>query len=88
MPVLSVFYGIIVRMQNERGGRHKKPHIHALYAGKEIVLDLDGNILEGEFPNKQLKILVGWMAARRDDLLANWQLLSDGEPFFKIKPFV
>lgn len=31
MPALSMFYGIIVRMQNERGGRHHKPHIHAIY---------------------------------------------------------
>lgn len=26
MPVLSVFYGIIVRMYNEKGGKHNAPH--------------------------------------------------------------
>lgn len=26
MPALSMFYGIIVRMQSERGGKHNKPH--------------------------------------------------------------
>ncbi len=36
MPVLSMFYGIIVRMQNENGGRHNKPHIHAIYGKHEI----------------------------------------------------
>ncbi len=30
MPALSMFYGIIVRMQSEKGGKHRKPHIHAL----------------------------------------------------------
>ena len=28
MSVLSMFYGIIVRMQNEKGGKHNKPHIY------------------------------------------------------------
>ena len=35
MPVISLFYGIIVRMYNERGGQHKTPHIHAEYAGDQ-----------------------------------------------------
>ena len=38
MPALSMFFGIIVRMQSERGGRHNKPHIHALYGENEIVV--------------------------------------------------
>ena len=33
MPVLSTFYGIIVRMYKESGERHKIPHIHAEYSG-------------------------------------------------------
>lgn len=31
MPTLSMFFGIIIRMQSERGGRHHKPHIHCLW---------------------------------------------------------
>lgn len=37
MPALSMFYGIIVRMQSEKGGKHNKPHIHAIYGGKRYV---------------------------------------------------
>ena len=33
MPALSMFLGIIVRMQSEKGGKHNKPHIHALDNG-------------------------------------------------------
>lgn len=40
MPTLSMFYGIIVRMQSEKGGKHNMPHIHALYGNYEIVLSL------------------------------------------------
>jgi hypothetical protein len=29
MPALSMFFGIIVRMYREQGGRHHLPHVHA-----------------------------------------------------------
>lgn len=57
MPALSMFFGIIVRMQSERGGKHNKPHIHALYGEDEIVVSINGEILEGKIPNKQLKLI-------------------------------
>jgi len=86
MPALSMFFGIIVRMQSERGGKHHKAHIHALYGDFEIVIALDGEILEGEFPKKQLKMLEGWMAIHEDELFANWRMLSNGDGYFKIDP--
>jgi hypothetical protein len=81
-----MFYGIIVRMQSERGGKHNKPHIHALYGDFEIVVSIDGEVLEGEFPNKQLKLLLAWITIHEDELQANWKLLSNGEGYFKIDP--
>ncbi len=86
MPALSMFYGIIVRMQSEKGGKHNKPHLHAIYGEDEIVVSLDGEVLEGSFPNKQLKMLEGWMAIHEDELKANWQMLASGEGYFKIEP--
>lgn len=83
--IVNVF-GIIVRMQSERGGKHHKAHIHALYGDFEIVIALDGEILEGDFPTKQLKMLEGWMAIHEDELAANWRMLSDGDGYFKIDP--
>ena len=41
-------------MQSERGGKHNKPHIHAIYNDNEIVIALDGEILDGKFPVRQL----------------------------------
>ena len=86
MPAISMFFGIIVRMQSERCGKHNKPHIHAIYGDSEIVVAIDGEILEGEFPNKQLKYLLAWTAIHEDELYANWKMLSDGEGYFKIEP--
>lgn len=31
MPTISMFYGIIIYMYNEKGGKHNMPHIHAEY---------------------------------------------------------
>ncbi len=86
MPVLSIFYGIIVRMYRETGGRHNLPHIYAEFSGDEVVVALDGTVLEGEIPKGKMKLLEAWMEIHREDLEANWKLLSGGEQFFRIDP--
>ncbi len=64
------------------------PHIHAEYSGEEVVVALDGTVLEGEksFPRNKLKMLEVWMDIHHEDLEANWKLLSNGEQFFRIDP--
>lgn len=86
MPVLSTFFGIIVRMYKEMGGKHNIPHIYAEYSGEEIVVALDGTVLEGNFPKNKMKLLDAWMEIHREDLEANWKLLSNGEQIFRIDP--
>lgn len=86
MPTLSIFYGIIVRMYSEQGSQHNVPHIHAEYQDENIVVDLDGNILSGSFPKNKLKLLLAWIEIHKEDLSANWKLLSAGDGYFKIDP--
>ena len=86
MPVLSAFYGIIVRMYKESETKHNMPHIHAEYSGEEVVMALDGTIIEGSIPRGKLKLLDAWVEIHREDLEANWTLLSNGERFFRIDP--
>ena len=86
MPILSSFYGIIIRMYNEQGGQHNVPHIHAEYQGNEVVIDLDGNVLAGKLKPDKLRMVQVWMDIHREDLEANWKLLSAGEQFFRIDP--
>lgn len=51
MPVISMFYGIIVRMFYFDNKEHKLPHIHVEYSGQKAVLSIpDGNILSGSLP--------------------------------------
>lgn len=86
MPTVSMFYGIIVRMYAEGSGQHNLPHLHAGFSGQEVVVDLSGNIIEGEIPKGKMKLLLAWMEIHREELEANWKLLCDGEPAFKIEP--
>lgn len=50
------------------------------------MVGIDGEILEGSFPNKQMKLLLAWMVIHEEELQANWKLLSDGDGYFKIEP--
>ena len=86
MPTICMFFGIIVKMYNEKGGQHNVPHLHAEYQDFNIVIDFDGNIIDGEFPKAKLKLLEAWIEIHREDLEANWKLLTNGDGFFKIDP--
>ncbi|MBR4473027.1 MAG: DUF4160 domain-containing protein [Oscillospiraceae bacterium] len=86
MPVISTFYGIIVRMYRETDEKHNLPHIHAEYSGDEIVVDFDGNVIEGSIPRNKLKILEAWIEIHKEDLEVNWKLISNGEKVFRIDP--
>lgn len=86
MPALSMFFGIVVYMYRELGGKHKLPHVLAMFSGDEIVVSLEGEILEGSIPTSKLKLLLAWMEIHKDELRANWDLLSAGEQSFRIDP--
>lgn len=55
-------------------------------SGDEIVVSLEGEILEGSIPKSKLKLLLAWMEIHKDELRANWDLLSAGEQSFRIDP--
>ena len=86
MPTISMFYGILIKMYKELGGKHNIPHIHAEYGEHEAVYGFDGVLIEGELPRKQQKLVEAWITLHEDELKANWKLLQTGEPFFKIQP--
>ncbi len=48
MPVLSMFYGIIVSMYFEKDGKHSEPHFHAKYGEYKAEVDFNGQIIAGE----------------------------------------
>jgi len=56
------------------------------FSGEQVVISLSGEILEGSIPNSKMKLVQAWMEIHREDLEANWNLLSKGEQFFRIEP--
>ena len=62
------------------------PHIHVEFSGEEMVIALDGTIVEGSIPRGKLKLVEAWMEIHREELEANWTLLSNGEQSFRIDP--
>ena len=85
MPIISAFYGIIIRMYFNDSEQHHAPHFHASYSGYKAVFDLDGNILAGNFPQKQTKYVVAWADIHKDELAALWEIMQTDEEYFKIK---
>lgn len=87
MPVLSMFYGIVVSMYFLDNRQHNRPHIHARYQDDEAVLAIpDGELLEGELPPGKMRLVQAWIEIHRDELMADWQLAVNGQQPFKIEP--
>ena len=87
MPVISMFYGIIVAMYFIDTKQHKAPHIHAKYQGDEVVVSIpDGKILEGSLPDSKMKLVVAWVELHKDELMADWELAASGQHPYKIEP--
>ncbi|MBR5940927.1 MAG: DUF4160 domain-containing protein [Neisseriaceae bacterium] len=84
MPTISMFFGIIIRMYNT--GEHPPPHFHATYQDYNAVFDMDGELIEGDMPKRQQKLIAAWAELHKDELLANWQLAMNEQPLYKIDP--
>ena len=57
-----------------------------LIRGHRAVLDFDGKLLEGDFPEKQLRMVQAWAAIHEEDLKTNWDLLKNSQAPEKIEP--
>ena len=85
MPVISMFYGLIVAMYYLDTKQHKLPHIHIKYAESEAVYQIpDGNLLEGSLPANKEKLIKAWIEIHKEELMANWQLAISGNKVFTI----
>ena len=87
MPVLSMFYGIVIRIYFFDNKQHHVPHIHAEYSDHKAVFSIEtGEILTGRFPVKKTKLVQAWIEIHREELDADWQLAVNGEEVFRIEP--
>ncbi|WP_296030044.1 DUF4160 domain-containing protein [uncultured Treponema sp.] len=84
MPTISFFRGIKIYIN---WNDHMPPHFHATYGGKEILVSIhDIEILEGELPSKQQKMVLGWAAFHQTELEEDWGLAAQRQELFPIAP--
>ena len=86
MPTISMFLGILIKMNWKDTGQHNLPHFHAYYGDYEAVFGLDGEIISGTFPGKQSAFVKAWTLLHEDELSADWKLAINGEETFRIEP--
>ena len=84
MPIVSMFFGIIIRMFfNE----HNPPHFHAEYQGNKAVFDFRGNIVRGDLRSvTATKLVREWVDLYAADLIEDWELAREGKELKKITP--
>lgn len=86
MPTISMFYGIIIRMYCAPA-EHNPPHIHAYYQDYKAVIDIKlCEVTEGLLPRKKERLVLAWVEIHQEELLADWELASNGELPFNIDP--
>jgi len=86
MPVISSFYGIVIKMYF---GDHLPPHFHAEYGEFAAQIAIyDFAIVEGCLPPKALALVVEWASINQIEIINNWKSLSEGGvgTFKKIAP--
>ena len=87
MPVISMFYGIIIAMYYLDTKQHNLPHIHVKYQEFEAVFSIpNGDLIDGDLPNNKSKLVVAWIELHKDELMADWALAISGQKIFPIEP--
>ena len=71
MPVISKFYGLVIRMYYN--DKHA-PHFHVWYAEQRALLAIqDSRLIAGRLPNRAYQLVMEWAELHRAELLANWE---------------
>ena len=86
MPELSRFYNIIIKMIFQDNVQHHKTHFHVNYNEYEASVGIDGELIAGSLPVKQLKLVQAWAAIHEEELYAAWNNAVRNIPFDKIEP--
>jgi hypothetical protein len=84
MPVISKFYGIVIRMVfiQPFGA-----HFHAFYDNSELVVGIDPlRIIQGEAPRRMRAMVLEWAASHQQELVEAWGRLRAAQKPAAIAP--
>ena len=72
MPVISRFYGIIIKMYFQQS-EHNPPHFHCIYGEYVGAIDIKTlKMIEGDLPAKALSLVREWASIHQDALMKIW----------------
>lgn len=84
MPIISKFFGIVIRMFYDE---HNPPHLHSEYQGNKAVFDFQGNMIKGNLRSRTaIKLVREWIDINLADLEEDWQLARERKEMKKINP--
>ena len=84
MPVLSRFYGIVIRMVFIRPFA---AHFHALYDHWELIVGIAPlRVIQGEAPGRVRDLVLEWAEAHQRELLEAWKRCGSALPPHPIAP--
>jgi hypothetical protein len=84
MPIISTFFGIIIRMHYQE---HEPPHFHAEYQGQRATFRFDGELLAGAIASRTARRLIReWASQHRVELEGNWARIQSGSQLERIPP--
>lgn len=82
MPVISSFYGIIIKMYFAQS-EHNPPHFHAYYGNDAATFDIRTlNMIDGKLPPKARLLVMEWAVMHQSQLMEIWETQN----FKKIEP--
>ena len=72
MPIISKFYGMVVKMYY-LASEHNPPHIHVIYGDFIGVINLlTLEMMQGDLPSKALSIVKDWVLVHKEELIEMW----------------
>jgi hypothetical protein len=84
MPIISVFFGIIVRMYYKE---HEPAHFHAEHQSQQGKFDFAGEMTVGNIRSgTALRLIREWTVLHQAELQANWDQMKAGRPLNGIAP--
>jgi hypothetical protein len=84
VPVLSIFFGIIIRVFHED---HSPPHFHVEYAEHRSVVEIEtGRVLAGKLPSRVRRLVEEWRVLNVDGLRRAWGDAQAGRQPRRIPP--
>jgi len=84
MPIISTFFGIVIRMYF---GDHAPPHFHAEHRGQKATFNFRGDLLSGSIASRTARRLIReWAVMHQFELMVNWRNTEQGRALNRIEP--